>query len=556
MLNRSERRRKILLRRVLPCLLAALGAVTACLGRGGEDDAISTMDQALTSTPNVVMADADTAAKYAAKCGLGTDANATKLPELGTATTPIRGTTKAADVGVLTSNGWKLIQDFTNSSVCLASAEVLKANLWYKSAGGRDWYYLYRFEDPDPTKVQKTLNGILGFDATSICAFDRTGPAAVPPASLTDLFFAGQAEAGSMDDCSDCHVHGYNAPRDKTFQVAKGSSKKFPWMPAQWIKPWQAYAAAFGPQWKLGKAPVAYKWVSGQGAAPVATSASCKGCHGDNWIKAQNTTQYCGSVFEAAFAASGSMTVQGNLFGTKAECTAFVGAIGCNATTVCATAVAAAPPPPMVNENTLLVGLIQVIDSSTVRITPMQNPGNLWVSGPASAIGDHWIASLQVWGAPYTGSPTSTFPMSTVVSTPDPEALSDILVTGLSPNTQYIFQLRTVDTDDSTAFSPTVTIVTPPGPGVDAGVTPDASVVIDAGSGSDAGVTTDAGIVIDAGAGLDADAALDAGSGSDADATLDAGSGVDAGSGSDAGAGLDANATPDAGSGSGSGSGI
>jgi hypothetical protein len=529
-MTRFERRRMILMRRVVPCGIAVLAVVAACLGTE-DDERFSTTSQAINPTPFAVMPNADTPAKYATACGLGTDAAATQLPDLGTATTPIRGTTRAADVGTLASNGWKLIQDFANSPLCLASASGLKANLWYKRAGGRDWYYLYRFADPDPTKAQTTLNGVLGFDDTSICAFDRLGPAALPPASINDLYYAGQTEdTAKMDDCSDCHVHGYNAPRDKTFEVAKGPSKKFPWMPARWITPWKAYAAAFGPEWKLGKAPTAmgYKWVSGQGAALVATSASCKSCHGNNWIKPRSTANYCGSVFQTACDANGSMINQGNKFGTNAECTAFVGALGCNAMAVCATAVAAAPPPPMVNESTLVVGQVQVINSTTVRITPVQNPGNLWVSGPASAIGDHWVSSLQVWGAPSSGGPTSTFPMTSPVSIPDPELLSDIFVTGLSPGTQYIFQLQTVDTDTSTAFSPTVTVFMPPGPGPGS----DAGVGFDAGSGSG----SDSGIVLDAGAG----------SGSDSGIVLDAG----AGSGSDSGIVLDA------GAGSGSGSGI
>ena len=181
------------MRRVVPCGVAALAVVAACLGTE-DDERFSTTSQAINPTPFVVMPNADTPAKYATACGLGTDAAATQLPDLGTATTPIRGTIRAADVGTLTSNGWKLIQDFADSRLCLASAFDLKANLWYKRAGGRDWYYLYRFADPDPTKAQTTLNGVLGFDDTSICAFDRLGPAALPPASINDLYYAGQTE--------------------------------------------------------------------------------------------------------------------------------------------------------------------------------------------------------------------------------------------------------------------------------------------------------------------------------------------------------------------------
>ena len=77
-----------------------------------------------------------------------------------------------------------------------------------------------------------------------------------------------------MDDCSACHVHGYIAPRAKSFAVAKDGNAPTA-NPVKWILPWKTYAAAFGPQWKLGKAPTNFKWVSGQGAAPLTTDASC-----------------------------------------------------------------------------------------------------------------------------------------------------------------------------------------------------------------------------------------------------------------------------------------
>src|SRR5262249_30883097 len=158
-------------------------------------------------------------------------------------------------------------------------------------------------------------------------------------------------------------------------------------------------------------------------------------------------SNYCTSVFEKAFDTNGSMLKQGNKFATAADCNAFVAALGCN-TSICATAVAAAPLP-RVNETTLLVGDIKAIDSTTVQITPTQNPANTWVAGVTSAIGDPWVASVQVWGAPYTGSPISTSPMTGVVSISNPDAPSPILVTGLTPNTQYIFQLNTTDSDTS-----------------------------------------------------------------------------------------------------------
>ncbi|RPH66516.1 MAG: hypothetical protein EHM78_23430, partial [Myxococcaceae bacterium] len=448
--------------------LTLLGVIAACLHCGGEHATISTKSQALSPTPYEVMPDADTASKYADKCGLADHS----LPATGTPTTPttpIRGTVNPADVGTLVSNGWTLIQSFKSDPKELAVSSDKKANLWYKKEGGRDWYYLYRFQDPAPN-VQENLNGVLGFDATSICAFDRisTGTPDIPPPSIDYLYYAGERET-QMDDCSACHVHGYIAPREKSFAVAKdgpGPTKN----PVKWIIPWRKYAAAFGPQWKLGKAPTNFKWVSGQGAAPLTTEASCgssagASCHGPKWIKPLDG-QYCTAVFETAFDTNGSMRKQGNLFSKAsppkaedADCIAFVAALGCN-TSICATALAAAPPLPRVNETTVLVGDIKAIDSTTVQITPTQNPANVWVAGTTSAIGDPWLASLQVWGAPYTGSPTSTSPMTGIISISNPNSLSPILVTNLNPSTQYIFQLNTTDFDESSAFSPTAIIST------------------------------------------------------------------------------------------------
>ena len=442
--------------------LALLTVIAACLHCGGEDATISKTSQALTPTPYEVMPDADSLRKYAAKCGLVADTDR-DLPALGTAATPIRGTITPADVGTLVSNGWRLIQSFENKPEDLAASESYKANLWYKRAGSRDWYYLYRFQNPDP-QVQITLNGVLGFDATSICAFDRKGPRNPPPPNMDYLYFAGETEA-SMDDCSSCHVEGYIAPRAKSFAVAKDGTSPTA-NPVKWIGPWKSYAAAFGPQWKLGKAPTAYQWVSGQGTDLLTTDDACSGCHGTKWIKPRDTSNYCESVFATAFDANGSMSKQGHKFPRDPMnpdpmhyCTAFVSALGCP-TSICSTAVAVAPPLPRVNETTLLVGDIRVIDSTTVQITPMQNPDNRWIAGTASAIGDHWLASLQVWGAHYTGSPTSTSPMTGIISISNPDALSPILVTGLTTNTQYIFQLNTTDVDNSTAFSPPAIIST------------------------------------------------------------------------------------------------
>src|SRR5215469_9650287 len=184
---------------LLVCTLALLTVIAACSPSGGEDATVSTTSQALGPTPYDVMTDADSLRNYAAKCGLVADADR-DLPALGTAATPIRGTITSTDVGTLVSNGWRLIQSFQSKPEDLAASETLKANLWYKKAGSRDWYYLYRFQNADPTVLQTTLNGVLGFDATSICAFDRKGSPDAPPQNMDYLYFAGETES-SMDDC-------------------------------------------------------------------------------------------------------------------------------------------------------------------------------------------------------------------------------------------------------------------------------------------------------------------------------------------------------------------
>ena len=102
--------------------LALLAVSAGCLHCGGEHAAISTTSQALGPTPYEVMPDADTASKYADKCGLADhDLPATGTPT--TPTTPIRGTIRPADVGTLVSNGWRLIQSFNNDATDLASAK-------------------------------------------------------------------------------------------------------------------------------------------------------------------------------------------------------------------------------------------------------------------------------------------------------------------------------------------------------------------------------------------------------------------------------------------------
>ena len=455
-------------------ILAGGVAIFACTD---EDELVATATQPLAPTPYAVFADAASVAKYADKCGLGTGAAALKLPALGTKDAPIRSTTKAADIKK-EDNGWKLIQMFEASPTCLKSLPDLRANLWYKSAGGRDWYYLYRFTDPDPTKSQYTANGILGFDETSICSFDRT-TTDFPPASLADLFFAGQTNDwdNKMDDCSDCHIHGYNAPREKTYIVAKGKTAKYDWLPAKWITPWKKYAAAFGPEWKLGQEPPAatpmlpkLPWVSGQGTELKTVPKPCSGCHGGKWVKPRKTTRYCEKVFEAAFDDNGSMYKGEQQFENKTQCEDFVTSIGCDKTKVCkAGRYMAALSPPMENEGGVRIASATLVSPSLVRVVPMQNPGIVWTAAGISASGDPWVTSLQVWGARYVGAPVDTAPMSADYPVLNPDMLPNLDVSGLSPGT-YVVQLQVSDSDGTVSYSPRSFVTVPGSPPFDAGV--------------------------------------------------------------------------------------
>ena len=436
--------------------LALLTVIAACLHCGGEGPTISITSQALTPTPYDVMPDADNVSKYADKCGLVGDHD---LPALGTTAAPIRGTIRPADVGALVSNGWRLIQYFNDDATDLASTDTFKANLWYKKAGGRDWYYLYRFEDPDP-RVQTTLNGVLGFDATSICAFDRLGRNS-PPSSIDYLYYAGETEDGTrMDDCSACHVHGYIAPRAKSFVVAKDGSSPTA-NPVKWIVALESLCHGLRPAVEARQSPDCRRVQMGfrPRNSPIDDGFLVRRLPRRQVDKASQQQLLHVGVREIVRCQWQHVEAGNTSSATAADCTAFVAALGCN-TAICSTAVVAAPAPPRVNETTLLVGNIKVIDSTTVQITPTQNPANIWVAGTTSAIGDPWVASLQVWGAPYTGSSTSTSPMTGIISISNPDALSPILVTGLTPNTQYIFQLNTTDADTSSAFSPPAIIST------------------------------------------------------------------------------------------------
>ncbi|HEX8113773.1 MAG TPA: hypothetical protein VF516_38840 [Kofleriaceae bacterium] len=468
----------------------------------GDDTAA--IVQAVGPPAPEVMTDADTVLKYATACGLG-DTPDMDLPDLGDKTTPIRGTTDATQVGKLTKKGWTLVQHFDADTAHLASGAHLKANLWHKQKGGRDWYYLYRYDDPDPTVKQENANGILGFDATSICAFDKLAPAAtpaLPPASISDLYFAGQFDnnPAKMDDCSDCHLAGYNAPRPKTLAVAKGDNGKMPWLKIKWLPQWMKFTNAYGPVWKLGKATKTDKWTSGDGMALVTPPADCSDCH-KKWIPVRNRDDgaYCDTVFAKAFDGNGSMTKQKSTFGDNATCTTFITDIGCgpgrpggaaDLRTLCPPA---KPPAPMVSDGRMMIQGIQVVSSTAVNIVPAQDSTVTWDLGSVFAFGDAWVTSIQVWGGPYPGS--TTFPMSPVINVPAPDVLpSFIQVTGLAPGQSYQFQLRVTDSDGAIGFEP-LTMVTMPldgnGSGSGSGGGSDAGV--DSGSGSDAGAGSGSG---------------------------------------------------------------
>jgi hypothetical protein len=558
----------------LSLALLLLFAAPGCRGSGDLDE--NFVRQAATPTGNEVMPNADTATKYAVACGLGSTPDLT-LPALGTAATPIRGTNDATQVGKLVSNGWTLVEHFNAAPLCLASLASLKGNLWHKNKGGRDWYYLYRYGDADPTKVTRNLNGILGYDDTSICAFDKIATA-LPPGDITDLYFAGQFDNDrkKMDDCSDCHVTGYNAPRLKMLGVAKGNNKAndFPWLTAKWLPRWKKYAAAYGPVWKLGKATVVDKWTSGAGAALVAPPNECQTCHGASWIPTRKTDRgfFCESVFKTAFDANGSMSKEGNDFADNATCKAFINAIGCgpgrpgmapDLTTLCP-APPPAPAPPamaMVNDRRMLIQGVQFVSATTVNVVPGHNLSMLWDMSAMFALGDPWVDTLQVWGGPYPGSTTS--PLTSEISVAGPAMLPGYLqVTGLTPGMTYQLQLRVRDTDTSVSFEPIVIITMPylPDPGSDGGVGPGSDGGVGPGSdggvgpGSDGGVGpgSDGGVGpgSDGGVGPGSDGGVDAGSDGGVDAGDDGGvdagddGGVDAGDDGGVGPGSDGGVGP------------
>jgi hypothetical protein len=539
----------------------------ASTGCRGEGDYESERVQLATPTGNEDVK-AKSAAEYATACGLGATPDL-RLPDLGTKATPIRGTNDVTEVGKTTSNDWTLIQHFDKDTKCLASAANAFANLWHKNQGGRDWYYLYRYTDPDPTQKQVTLNGVLGFDDTSICAFDHVyQAAALPPGDLSNLFYAGELEADPrMDDCSDCHVSGYNAPRPKTLGVAKGNKgNKFPWLKVEWLPKWNKYAAAYGPVWKVGKAVKAGTWISGAGTALVDPPKECATCH-KKWIPTRNrdTGFYCDSVFATAFDGDGSMAKAGNDFADNATCKAFIDAIGCGPGRPAAgadltAAICPAPPAalrPMVNDTRLRIQDIQVVSATVVNIVPAHNSSVFWDLSAVFAYGDPWVETIQVWGGPYPGSTTT--PMTPVIPVANSDSLPLLQIAGLVPGRTYQFQLRFTDHDTALAFSPLRIVTMPESPGSDGGPYPWPDGGVDAGSGSDGGPYPWPDGGVDAGSGSDGgpypwpDGGGDAGSGSDGgpypwpDGSVDAGSGsdggpypwpdggVDAGSGSDGG---------------------
>lgn len=361
-LFRTEERLKI--QRVLvTCTLV----LSACSEKTRSDPAAPSIDTATKISPLTRIAHAvpvaDRQNNYLAACGFPPSvANFDKLPDLA-----VRGDHGKA-AGEM-SNGWELIEKFENNTACLASAAGLKASLWYRSNGGFEMFYLFRFPAGAPAGAG-TLNGVLAFkkDGSQVkgCAWDSLRPLTAP-ADFRGLFYAGQVPGTQMDDCSACHIHAYNAPRPKMLDVA--NNPRFDWL----TNAWKPAAARFGDpeqgvEWivgpKDGAAPgPAYAiegvWLGGTGAnagAGGSVGANCRTCHKQFWVKPRASAVYCPSVFQPAFdkttTATGSMMKIGEQFQTKENCRVMFNAIGgCSAAQIdarCGTAAPGAPKGPAV----------------------------------------------------------------------------------------------------------------------------------------------------------------------------------------------------------------
>lgn len=217
---------------------------------------------------------------YLAECGYAsTVADYDKLPARA-----VRGDHTRA-IGAV-SNGWTLVQKFNANAVDLAVTQTKRASLWHRARGGWNYWYLFRFNAAAPMGAG-TANGILAFKevggVVKACGWDKFEPPA-SPTDFHDLSYAGQVPVfpnagGQMDDCSNCHVHAYVAPRVKTFDVAMDPA--FLWMRNIWKPAGARFGAAEkGVDWivgpKEGTPPTCSKGLGS--AEPAATRTAPVSC--------------------------------------------------------------------------------------------------------------------------------------------------------------------------------------------------------------------------------------------------------------------------------------
>ena len=231
-----------------------------------------------------------------------------------------------------TSNGWTMIQDFGANSLCLVSVRTLEAELWKWAGNGSTCYYLFRHDE----NLSFTNNGLLCFkdDSCEACAFDSSGGKRAT--SWNDLQFPGDKtfkdgkQVEELEACSDCHIHKYVAPREKSYQVAEVE---------EWIKPWKSCAndTLTGTKWIVppNSPSTANRFVSGTGNK-CNVPKTCASCHGQKWIQPKYPKDYCSTVFSPAFDNDGSMSKIGPNFTDqwkkipREECTEYLDCLGCN----------------------------------------------------------------------------------------------------------------------------------------------------------------------------------------------------------------------------------
>ena len=207
------------------------------------------------------------------------------------------------------SGSWRLIETFESNhlqnptalSEDLASSPGLPANLWYYDYKGTTCYFLYRYND------QQTFNGILCFTGNKICSFDllKQNPKDSPSISWNDLAIPGddgftQNTSTGTNQCSACHIHGFAAPRKKSYDVAERKN---------WIDKWKTFAVNGGPTWHVP--PGKDMPPSGIGKCDIPRTGNCRDCHGATWVKPKEADRYCKTVFNSAFDEKGSMTAIG-----------------------------------------------------------------------------------------------------------------------------------------------------------------------------------------------------------------------------------------------------